>query len=165
LTILNDILDFSKIEAGKIEFESITCNIHDLLDSVGQLFATKTEEKGLDLHIRYESNAPEWVKGDPARIRQVLTNLMGNAVKFTETGYIILSARLAHQENDNTTMEFEVDVEGIIGRRVSQWQRERKDKSRTLIRLGLEGNMSPHYFNQLPCYGKPQSCTPEFSGS
>ena len=113
LVILNDILDFSKIESGKLEFESLPCNIHDTVDSLGQLFATKAEQKGIGLHVRYDPNAPEWVIGDSSRIRQILSNLIGNAVKFTEKGDVVIAVSLQNKEEDKVTLEFSVKDSGI----------------------------------------------------
>ena len=113
LVILNDILDFSKIESGKLEFESVPCNIHDTVDSLGQLFATKAEQKGIGLHVRYDPNAPEWVIGDSSRIRQILSNLIGNAVKFTEKGDVVIAVSLQNKEEDKVTLEFSVKDSGI----------------------------------------------------
>ena len=113
LVILNDILDFSKIESGKLEFESVPCNIHDTIDSLGQLFATKAEQKGIGLHVRYDPNAPEWVIGDSSRIRQILANLIGNAVKFTEKGDVVIAVSLKNKEEDKVTLEFSVKDSGI----------------------------------------------------
>jgi signal transduction histidine kinase/DNA-binding response OmpR family regulator len=113
LVVLNDILDFSKIEAGKMEIEKIPCNIHNIVDSIGQLFATRRDVHGLNIHIKYESRAPEWVAGDPARIRQVLSNLMGNAIKFTKEGDIVLSVKVLKQSESDVLFEFSIRDTGI----------------------------------------------------
>lgn len=113
LTILNDILDFSKIEAGKLEIEFITLNLMQLVDSVGQLMAIKAEEKGIDLFIRYAPDTPEWVLGDPARLRQVLTNLVGNAIKFTSKGYVMLDVSARDKDKETCIFDFEVKDTGI----------------------------------------------------
>jgi len=113
LVVLNDILDFSKIEAGKMEIESIPCNIHNIVDSIGQLFATRRDVHGLNIHIKYESGAPEWVSGDPARIRQILSNLMGNAIKFTKEGDIVLAVKVLEKSQHNVLFEFSIQDTGI----------------------------------------------------
>ena len=113
LTVLNDILDFSKMEAGRLEIERVPCNIHDIIDSVGQLFATKISKQNLNIHVRYEPGAPNWVKGDPVRIQQILSNLMGNAVKFTSEGDIIISAKVLERDGDDIVFEFSVKDSGI----------------------------------------------------
>ena len=88
LTIINDILDFSKLEAGKIELEKIEFNLPDLVEEVCTLLSSPAHGKGLELNCFLPSNLPLRWQGDPTRIRQVLTNLIGNAVKFTEQGEV-----------------------------------------------------------------------------
>ncbi len=88
LTIINDILDFSKLEAGKIELEQIEFNLPDLVEEVCALLSSRAHGKGLELNCFLPPNLPQRWQGDPTRIRQVLTNLIGNAVKFTEQGEV-----------------------------------------------------------------------------
>jgi PAS domain S-box-containing protein len=88
LTIINDILDFSKLEAGKIELEQIEFNLPDLVEEVCTLLSSRAHSKGLELNCFLPSNLPLRWQGDPTRIRQVLTNLIGNAVKFTDRGEV-----------------------------------------------------------------------------
>jgi PAS domain S-box-containing protein len=88
LTIINDILDFSKLEAGKIELEKIEFNLPDLVEEVCTLLSSRAHSKGLELNCFLPSDLPLRWQGDPTRIRQVLTNLIGNAVKFTEQGEV-----------------------------------------------------------------------------
>ncbi len=88
LTVINDILDFSKLEAGKVEIESVEFSPLRLVREVGALFAVAAQAKGITLYIVTESTVPDALIGDPARIRQVLSNLVGNAVKFTPSGGI-----------------------------------------------------------------------------
>jgi len=92
LTIINDILDFSKIEAGKMNIERVDFNLREEVEAVGQMLAPSAHRKGLELLIDLPDSLPETVQGDPGRIRQVLTNLVANAIKFTEKGEIQLSA-------------------------------------------------------------------------
>jgi two-component system, sensor histidine kinase and response regulator len=94
LTIINDILDFSKIEAGRFELESLDFNLHQTVEDTLELFAEPAHSKGLEISCRIASGVPEGVKGDPTRIRQVLSNLVGNAVKFTGKGEIVVDVRL-----------------------------------------------------------------------
>ncbi|HEY8097334.1 MAG TPA: response regulator [Methylobacter sp.] len=98
LTIINDILDFSKLEAGKIELEQIEFNLPDLVEEVCALLSSRAHSKGLELNCFLPSNLPQRWQGDPNRIRQVLTNLIGNAVKFTEKGEV--SVKVVMPEND-----------------------------------------------------------------
>ena len=111
LTIINDILDFSKLEAGKIEFELIEFNLPDLVEEVCSLLASRAHSKGLELNCFLPANLPLRWLGDPTRIRQVLTNLIGNAVKFTEKGEV--SVKVSLSEHDATTLRFEVMDTGI----------------------------------------------------
>ncbi|MEM9169225.1 MAG: response regulator [Pseudomonadota bacterium] len=90
LTIVNDILDFSKIEAGKLELDPTPFDLHDAVDDVATLLGGVAREKKLDLAVRYDPQTPSGLIGDAGRIRQVLTNLVGNAVKFTHEGGVVL---------------------------------------------------------------------------
>jgi signal transduction histidine kinase/DNA-binding response OmpR family regulator len=91
LTIVNDILDFSKIEAGKLEIESAGFDLHLVMEEVNELLAHRAEEKGLDLLLQYPAGLPRHFVGDAGRIRQILMNLVGNAIKFTEKGHVLIS--------------------------------------------------------------------------
>ena len=95
LYIINDILDFSKIEAGKLEFERIDFNPLELVEEITELFAERAFAKGLELSAQVDADVPSAVSGDPYRIRQVISNLMGNAIKFTEKGEVALKFSLA----------------------------------------------------------------------
>ena len=88
LTIINDILDFSKIEAGKLELELVEFNMDELVTEIGQSFSVRGADKGLELRCRLEPGASSRVVGDPGRLRQVLINLVGNAIKFTSWGFV-----------------------------------------------------------------------------
>jgi two-component system sensor histidine kinase/response regulator len=90
LTIINDILDFSKVEAGKLEIEDIEFNVRTVVDDVVDLLAGPAQTKGLELVAVIEGSVPDVVSGDPGRVRQVLTNLIGNAIKFTQSGEIVV---------------------------------------------------------------------------
>lgn len=93
LTIINDILDLSKIEAGKMELQSVSFNLRDLMDHVRQSFAFKAKEKGIELNVEIEDTIPGNLIGDPTRLTQVLINLAGNAVKFTEKGGVTIKVQ------------------------------------------------------------------------
>lgn len=88
LEILNDILDLSKMEAGRLEFEDSAVHLHDLVESVVDLITPAAQEKGIDIHVSVDPELPQYVRGDEGRTRQILLNLAGNAVKFTEKGHI-----------------------------------------------------------------------------
>ena len=94
LNIINDILDFSKIEAGRFELEQIDFDLHDTVEDVLELFAERAHSKHLELSCRFGEGVPERVIGDPTRIRQVLANFIGNAIKFTQSGDIVVDLRL-----------------------------------------------------------------------
>lgn len=96
INIINEILDFSKIEAGKIEFEKVEFNLKRLIDEMIKNMSFTVKAKGLDLKVDMDKNLPDYVNGDPVKLSQILTNLLGNAVKFTKNGYvkIIVSSNL-----------------------------------------------------------------------
>src|SRR5207249_4195775 len=93
LRVINDILDFSKIEAGKLDFESLDFPLRDTLASALRALALRAHEKGLELAWHVAPDVPDGLVGDPCRLRQVLVNLAGNAVKFTARGEVALSVR------------------------------------------------------------------------
>ena len=102
LRILNDILDFSKIESGKLDFENIPFSLHKIIDESKSLLATAAEEKGLELLLSVNDTLPDCFEGDPTRIRQILLNLVGNAVKFTSEGVVAISVRGEPSETKST---------------------------------------------------------------
>ncbi|MBF0120226.1 MAG: response regulator [Desulfobacterales bacterium] len=91
LKILNDILDFSKIEAGKLDIEYVEFSLKDIIDNLYNVFKMKTKEKGIKIKVAVSDKVPNYLKGDPMRLNQILINLIGNAVKFTEKGEILIS--------------------------------------------------------------------------
>jgi CheY-like chemotaxis protein len=113
LTLINDILDFSKIEARKLELERLDFDLASMLKDVIDLMALGAHEKGLDLACLVEFGVPSRLRGDPGRLRQILVNLAGNAVKFTEKGEIMISVSLEREERKNATIRFSVSDTGI----------------------------------------------------
>ena len=114
LTILNDILDLSKIEAGKMTVERIACPVHELVTEVAALMKPRADEKGLALSVEFAGRVPETVKSDPTRLRQILMNLTGNAIKFTEHGGVrILVGMAKTAPAKNPRLFFEVIDSGI----------------------------------------------------
>ncbi len=113
LGIINDILDFSKIEAGKLEIEYVPFRLDDVLDNLGNLMAMKAQEKGLELLFDTKSDVPKTLIGDPLRLGQVLLNLVGNAIKFTDEGEVIIKTHLVKTENNSVELEFRVTDTGI----------------------------------------------------
>ena len=113
LSIINDILDFSKIEAGKLDIETIDFRIDDVLSSVTTLTAQKAHEKGLEFLADVTSAIPQHLRGDPLRLGQILTNLINNAVKFTEHGEIRLKIELLEATGEKVQLKFSVRDTGI----------------------------------------------------
>ena len=113
LTIINDILDFSKIESGKLEIEQVEFDLHVLLASTVKLLAIRSAQKGLALIVDLGEDVPGMLLGDPGRLRQVLTNLIGNAIKFTEQGEITVHVSLAVSNTDKVRLTFAVRDQGI----------------------------------------------------
>ena len=95
LNIINDILDLSKVEAGQITLENIDFDLRELVEKVCEVMALRAHEKGIELACRIMPEVPIHLVGDPGRLRQVLTNLLGNAIKFTEQGEVVLKVGLA----------------------------------------------------------------------
>jgi len=113
LGIINDILDFSKIEAGKMDIEQVRFRLSDVLDSLSDMFSIKTAEKKLEMIVSISPDIPSRIIGDPLRLRQVLINLTGNAVKFTEQGEITVRVFLKEQKNNHLVIGFSVNDTGI----------------------------------------------------
>ena len=113
MTIINDILDFSKIEAGRMMLEEIPFNLAEEMELVGELFKPLAEEKGLKLHIDIRHDVPNKLIGDPFRLRQVISNLVSNSVKFTEKGKIVIGATLMESFKNHVNILFTVEDTGI----------------------------------------------------
>jgi two-component system sensor histidine kinase/response regulator len=113
LTVIGDILDFSKVEAKKLEFESIDFDLRLTLEDMMALLAIKAHEKGIELAVLVEPDVPSALKGDPGRLRQVLTNLVGNAIKFTEAGEVDVHVILESENDSGAVMRFVVRDSGI----------------------------------------------------
>jgi signal transduction histidine kinase/DNA-binding response OmpR family regulator len=113
MTIINDILDFSKIEAKKLDLESVNFNLRDSLGDILQTLTLRAAEKGLELAYEVSSDVPDVVHGDPGRLRQIIVNLVGNAVKFTEAGEVVVSVTREKEETDGSRLHFTVTDTGI----------------------------------------------------
>ncbi len=113
LSLINDILDFSKIEARKLELEEIDFDLISLLEDFSQVMAIKAHEKNLELTVVPRENVPSLVKGDPGRLRQILTNLVGNAIKFTHDGEVKVEVECLEETVDEALLKFIVKDTGI----------------------------------------------------
>lgn len=113
LNIINDILDFSKIEAGKLDFESIDFDLRESIDDVVPLFVERTRRQGIDLVVEVDAAIPQFLRGDPGRLRQIILNLVSNALKFTERGEVTIKVNLREQTNDEFLLYFVVSDTGI----------------------------------------------------
>ncbi len=112
LTIINDILDFSKVEAGKLEIENIEFDLRTIVDDTVDLLARPAQARGLELIAVIDNSVPAAVTGDPGRVRQVLTNIIGNAIKFTHTGEIVVRVAEAEVVGADTVVRFDVSDTG-----------------------------------------------------
>jgi signal transduction histidine kinase/CheY-like chemotaxis protein/HPt (histidine-containing phosphotransfer) domain-containing protein len=113
LSVLNDILDYSKIEADKLDLVNVAFDLRELLDEVMRLFAENAHQKGIELVCQVSDDAPLALQGDSGRLRQILTNLVGNAVKFTDHGEVFVRATALRRENDHELLCFEIRDTGV----------------------------------------------------
>ncbi len=137
LAIINDILDFSKIEAGKLDLEGVAFDLHSLVQEVAESQAARAAQKQLELVVRFVPNTPNLVKADEARLRQVLINLVGNALKFTDSGHVMISVNY-----DKDRFQFQVEDTGIgipIDRRDTLFEEFTQADTSTTRRYGGTG--------------------------
>ncbi|MBW2603680.1 MAG: response regulator [Deltaproteobacteria bacterium] len=113
MTVINDILDFSKIEAGKLELENIDFDLRVTLEEVSELMSLKAYEKGLEFACIVHHEVPSLLCGDPGRLRQILINLVGNAIKFTDSGEVTLKTILEKEDDDRAVIRFSIKDTGI----------------------------------------------------
>jgi two-component system, sensor histidine kinase and response regulator len=113
LSLINDILDYSKIEAGKLEMESIDFNLGDSLGDTMKILSLRAHQKGLELAFEIEPDVPDAIIGDPSRLRQVIVNLIGNAIKFTESGEVVLYVGAESRSDDEIVLHLVVADTGI----------------------------------------------------
>ncbi|MCP4553262.1 MAG: hybrid sensor histidine kinase/response regulator, partial [Bacteroidetes bacterium] len=111
--IINNVLDFSKIEAGKFELENLTFEMRHLLESVSNIINMSAQQKGLELITFLSPDIPSFVSGDPGRLRQILVNLLGNSLKFTQAGEIFLKVEKIKDFEDKVKIKFSVTDTGI----------------------------------------------------
>jgi PAS domain S-box-containing protein len=134
LSVINDILDFSKIEAGKLDLSPIEFDLHSMLDDFADMMAIKPQQKGVEFLCRIDEDVPHLVLGDPGRIRQILINLTGNAIKFTEQGEVDVQLCLLAQQNEQVQLKFIVRDTGIG---IEQAQLERLFQSFSQVDAGI----------------------------
>jgi len=143
LGIINDILDFSKIEAGRLPVEHTELELEKVMETVSNLIAEKTAEKGLELIFNVEKGTPNYLLGDPLRLGQILVNYANNAVKFTEKGEVIVSARVLEETDQDCFIRFAVSDTGIgltqeqIGKLFQSFQQADMSTSRKYGGTGL----------------------------
>jgi PAS domain S-box-containing protein len=113
LTIINEILDFSKIEAGKLDLEILDFDLRVALEDTAELLSFRASDSGLELICRIDPAVPSLLKGDPGRLRQIIINLVGNAIKFTRKGEVVISATLKEDRDGIATILFEIHDTGI----------------------------------------------------
>jgi two-component system, sensor histidine kinase and response regulator len=113
LAIINDILDLSKIESGKMRFNRTDFDVREVVESTAESFTQRARHKNIEIVTLIESETPQKINGDPGRLRQVLVNLIGNAVKFTETGEIKINVKIEDSDDEITTLKFSVADTGI----------------------------------------------------
>jgi signal transduction histidine kinase/ActR/RegA family two-component response regulator len=111
--LINGILDLSKIEAGKLTVERLRCSPHQIVSDVALLMRVRSDAKGLPLLIEYEGEIPATIRSDPTRIRQILINLVGNAIKFSSRGEVRLNIRLVRRDPDDSVLQFDIVDQGI----------------------------------------------------
>lgn len=122
LQLIDDILDFSKIEAGKLEFETVDFDLHEVTKKAVEPLVIRAREEGLDFRLRVTDAYPQRIQGDPTRIRQVLVNLVGNAIKFTQSGFVEVRVEQERFDEQGVHLRFSVRDTGIG---VSEEARER----------------------------------------
>lgn len=121
IALINEVLDRAKIEAGKLELESVPFDIRSILDDVLSLFSEESRNKGIELAVFVSDRVPEIVKGDSGRFRQIIINLVGNSVKFTEKGHIFVKVHLAEQAKDGAESNGVVSEDMIVASKPSSY--------------------------------------------
>ncbi|MBA4418956.1 MAG: hypothetical protein C0392_13775 [Syntrophus sp. (in: bacteria)] len=113
MTVINDILDFSMVDAGKLDIEVIDFDLRFTVEETIEMLISRARDKGLDIVLMAQPGVPSFVRGDPGRVRQILLNLIGNAVKFTEKGEIVVSTTLEEEDSSHATVCFTITDTGI----------------------------------------------------
>jgi signal transduction histidine kinase len=137
LSVINDILDFSKIEAGRLDLDSVNFSLRDELETTLKTVALRAHQRGLELICDVPDDVPDAVVGDPARLRQVLVNLLGNAIKFTERGDVVLAVTRVERDGAHVVLRMSVSDTGIGSRRTSSTPSSRRSLRPTRRRRGV----------------------------
>ncbi len=137
-SIINEILDLSRIEAGQISLDKIEFNLRKIIRKAVSLYELKADEKGLKLETEIQSNIPDTLEGDPTRLSQILVNLLGNAVKFTDKGSVKLSVGLQNKDKDDIELRFSVKDTGLG---ISEESREKLFKPFSQTHAAVERNL------------------------
>ncbi|MBR5637668.1 MAG: response regulator [Pseudobutyrivibrio sp.] len=157
LGIINDILDFSKIEAGKMEIINVEYNFASLLNDLVNMVQRKADEKGLSFRLEVDPNIPTLLQGDEIRIKQVITNILSNAVKYTKEGEVVFSISSSKCEDDPETVNLHVSVKdtgvGIkpedLGRLFEAFERFEEKKNRNIEGTGLGMAIAQSFLNMM----------------
>lgn len=155
LTIVNDILDYSKIEAGKLTIEKLPVNVEKIVESSLLVFGEQAATKGLELRVKMDKDIPQFILTDPIRLRQILLNLISNAVKFTSYGHIEVSVKVFKKEDNYSSIEFRVKDTGIgidkgsFSNMFNAFEQADKTTTRKYGGTGLGLNISSHLANLL----------------
>ena len=157
LGIINDILDFSKIEAGKMEIINVEYNFASLLNDLVNMVQRKADEKGLSFRLEIDHNIPTLLQGDEIRIKQVITNILSNAVKYTKEGEVVFSISSSKCEDDPETVNLHVSVKdtgvGIkpedLGRLFEAFERFEEKKNRNIEGTGLGMAIAQSFLNMM----------------
>jgi PAS domain S-box-containing protein len=169
LTLINDILDFSRIEAGKLEIECYPFDLCEVVEDVNELLASKARDKTSDLSLHYPPRTPRRFLGDGSRIRQIMTNLVGNAVKFTSNGSVLTSIQCDGQEAEHAQMRISVRDSGIgiaqesIGRLFEKFSQVDSSSTRKFSGTGLGLAISKQLVNLMGGSIGVESCLGEGS--
>lgn len=142
LSLLNDILDFSKIEAGRFELDTIDFDLRTTVEGVADTLAQRADDKGLEMACLIQPDVPSRLKGDPGRLRQILVNLTGNAIKFTSKGEVVIRADLDSETDTHVTVRFSVRDTGIgipLDRQAAVFERFRQADGSTTRKYGGTG--------------------------
>lgn len=155
LSLINDLLDFSKIEAGKLDLVETSYQLSSLLNDVIHVLEAKAQKKGLEVKLNIDEELPEVLKGDEIRIKQILTNLLTNAVKYTKAGKVTFSVQSEWSDKGDFTLKMAVADTGIgikkedLGKLFDSFTRLEEKKNRTIEGTGLGLNITKHLIEQM----------------